>query len=41
MSPGAVLFMAASWSVVLGLAGWSFRRILRSPRSSGSSDRDG
>lgn len=31
MSTGALLFMAVSWSAVLGLAAWSFRRILRSP----------
>jgi hypothetical protein len=31
VSTGALLFMAASWSAVLGLAAWSFRRVLRSP----------
>lgn len=29
MTTGALLFMAGSWVFVLGLMGWSFRRILR------------
>ncbi len=29
MSPGAMLFMALSWSFVLGLTFWAFGRILR------------
>lgn len=31
VSTGALLFMVVSRSAVLGLAAWSFRRILRSP----------
>ena len=30
MTTLALLFMAASWSFVLGLTVWSFRRVLRS-----------
>ncbi len=30
MSTGAIIFMAMSWTFVLGLMGWSFARILRS-----------
>jgi len=29
MSAGALLFMLASWSFVLGLTAWSFARILK------------
>jgi hypothetical protein len=29
MSTGALLFMLASWSFVLGLTAWSFARILK------------
>lgn len=29
MSTGALLFMIASWSFVLGLTGWAFSRLLR------------
>jgi hypothetical protein len=29
MTTGALIFMVISWSAVLGLAGWSFARILR------------
>ena len=32
MSPGALLFMLASWTFVLGLTFWSFWRILRTPK---------
>ena len=32
MSGSAIVFMAASWSFVLGLTAWSFSRILRSPK---------
>ena len=28
MTPGAMLFMALSWTLVLGLTFWSFRRVL-------------
>ena len=30
MTPLAIAFMAASWSFVLGLAAWSFHRVIRS-----------
>ncbi len=29
MSGGAIVFMAASWSLVLGLTSWSYWRLLR------------
>ena len=29
MSTGALIFMLLSWTFVLGLAGWSFYRVLR------------
>lgn len=29
MTPSAMIFMAASWTFVLGLTVWAFRRILR------------
>jgi hypothetical protein len=29
MTSGAVIFMAASWGCVLGLAAWAYARILR------------
>lgn len=32
MTPGALGFLLVSWGVVLGVAGWAFGRILRSPR---------
>jgi hypothetical protein len=32
MSTGAVIFMALSWASVLGLAGWSFARLIRGKR---------
>lgn len=32
MTTGAIIFMALSWSFVLGLTLWSFVRILRHPR---------
>lgn len=38
MTPGAFAFMAISWTLVLGLAGWSFARVLRSQRE--PSDRE-
>lgn len=28
MSAGALLFLVASWSAMLGLTGWSFARVL-------------
>jgi hypothetical protein len=28
MTTGAIIFMAASWSFVLGLTFWSYRRML-------------
>lgn len=31
MTTSAVIFMAASWTFVLGLAGWAFSRILAKP----------
>lgn len=32
MSTGALLFLLGSWTGVLGLTAWSFRRILRGGR---------
>lgn len=32
MTPGAIVFMLLSWTAVLGLAGWAFRRILTHKR---------
>jgi hypothetical protein len=32
MTTAAMVFMAASWAVVLGLTGWSFARILKGER---------
>lgn len=32
MTVGAMVFMALSWTFVLGLVIWSFGRILRNPR---------
>ena len=29
MTTAAMIFMAASWTFVLGLTGWSFGRIMR------------
>lgn len=29
MTPAAILFMAASWTFVLGLTTWAFARLLR------------
>lgn len=29
MTTGAMIFMALSWTLVLGLTGWAFARILR------------
>ena len=29
MTTAAMLFMAASWTFVLGLTGWAFSRIMR------------
>lgn len=31
MDPGALAFLLVSWACVLGLTGWAFARILRSP----------
>ncbi len=33
MTTGAVIFMACSWTFVLGLTAWSFRAILKQPRT--------
>ncbi len=30
MSTGAIIFMAISWTFVLGLMAWSYRKIMRS-----------
>lgn len=32
MSSGALIFMALSWTFVLGLTLWAFTKILRSPK---------
>ncbi len=32
MTPGALIFMLASWAFVLGLTFWSFRKILQSQK---------
>jgi hypothetical protein len=32
MTPGAVVFMVASWAFVLGLTFWSFYRLLKSEK---------
>ena len=32
MSVGAIIFMLASWTGVLGLTGWAFARLLRPKR---------
>ena len=32
MTTGALVFMALSWAFVIALAGWSYRKILRSKR---------
>jgi hypothetical protein len=32
MTAGAMLFMAASWAVVLSLTAWSFAKILRAKK---------
>ena len=29
MTTGAIIFMAVSWLLVLGLAGWSYSKLLR------------
>ena len=31
MTAGAIVFMAVSWTFVLGLTGWAFSRILKKP----------
>jgi hypothetical protein len=33
MTTGAIVFMAASWSFVLGLTFWSYRRMLSSDKT--------
>lgn len=33
MTTEAVIFMIVSWGAVLGLTGWAFARLLRSPHS--------
>lgn len=38
MTTGALVFMILSWSIVLGLAFWSYRRVLQAgkkPRGDG------
>lgn len=32
MDTGALVFMAVSWTFVLGLMAWAFTRILRNPQ---------
>ena len=32
MSTTAVIFMTIAWACVLGLAGWSYRRLLSTPQ---------
>jgi hypothetical protein len=32
MTTSAMIFMAASWTAVLGLTGWAFARVLAKPR---------
>lgn len=32
MTTGAIIFMALSWAFVLGLATWSYKRILSHPK---------
>lgn len=29
MTPGAMVFLVASWGLVLGLAAWAFREVFR------------
>jgi hypothetical protein len=42
MTPLALVFMALSWSLVLGLAVWSFRRVLQATeRRRCAADADG
>ncbi len=31
MTTQALIFMAAAWAFVLGLTGWSFRKLLSTP----------
>ena len=31
MTTSAILFMVGSWAFVLGLTGWSFKRVLAQP----------
>jgi len=39
MSTGAIIFMAVSWTFVLGLTTWSFTRILSIQKRPDSDDR--
>jgi hypothetical protein len=32
MTAAAIIFMSLSWAFVLGLTGWSFRRVMKSDR---------
>jgi hypothetical protein len=32
MNPTALIFMIAAWTFVLGLAGWSFYRLMNTPQ---------
>lgn len=36
MTTGAIIFMAASWSFVLGLTFWAFRRMLSNDETKGA-----
>lgn len=41
MTPLALTFLVLSWSGVLGLAAWSFHRVLRADARRRSRERDG
>lgn len=41
MTTGAIIFMAMSWMLVLGLTAWSFGMILRHPGHHGTDDTAG
>lgn len=38
MSTGALIFMLLSWTLVLGLMGWSFHRLLNGKPTTAASD---
>ena len=44
MTPLALVFMISSWTLVLGLTGWAFKRVLaadqRRRRRTGEADRN-